>query len=96
MPNKRNIRGPTYNDPDNPLKGGEFRLSSICFSLDPATAWAYSHAVFGVKGTYDLWAVKTIASDYVKQRKEDGKVVEVRVRNRIPKSRLVWVGERTL
>jgi hypothetical protein len=74
-----------------------FRQGGVCFSLDPATAWAYSHAVFKVPGTYDLWQVWLESSDEVHILPMWGdRIIEVRVFNRIRKARLHWIGERTL
>ena len=74
-----------------------FRQDGVCFSLDPTTAWNYSHGVFKVPGTYDLWQVWLAPKDEVHILPMwGGRVIEVRVMNRIFKSRLHWVGERTL
>jgi hypothetical protein len=74
-----------------------FRQDGVCFSADPATAWAYSHAVFKVPGTYDLWQVWLEPNDEVHVLPMWGdRIIEVRVMNRIHKRRLRWVGERTI
>jgi len=74
-----------------------FRQSGVCFSLDPATAWNHSHEVFQVPGIYDLWQVEPVPTDEVHVLPMwGGRVLEVRVMNKIPKARLVWVGERTI
>jgi hypothetical protein len=104
MPGKRNIGGPVYHGKhDDPnlnnadLGTGEYRQESISFSLDPVTAWSYSHEVFQSKGTFDLWLVHLIDSDEVHILPSwGGNLVEIRVTNRIRKARLHWVGERTV
>ena len=74
-----------------------FRQDMICFSGSPAMAWNYSHAVFQVPGTYDLWQVYLQPTDEVHVLPMWGdRLTEVRVANRIKKSRLIWVGERTI
>jgi len=70
---------------------------SVSFSLDPATAWNYSHGCWRSVGTFDLWQVFLNPSDEVHiQPNWGGRINEVRVKNRIPKSRLIWIGERTV
>ena len=104
VPGRRNVRGPVFHGtPDNAnsanedLGAGEFTQAGVCFSLDPATAWAYSHAVFNVPGTYDLWQVWLESSDEVHVLPMWGdRIVEVSVRNRVRKARLHWIGERTI
>lgn len=96
VPGKRNHNGPTYHDPDSP-GAGEYRQESVSFSLDPATAWAYSHGTWKSTGTFDLWQVWLEPDDEVHVQPMWGdRIVEVRVANRIKKSRLRWVGERTV
>ena len=103
MPGKRNIAGPIYHGtPDNvneaneDLGAGEFVRNGVCFSTSPATAWNYSHGCWKSSGTFDLWQVDLIDSDEVHVNPQWGaRIIEVRVRNRIPKSRLTWIGERT-
>jgi hypothetical protein len=94
VPGKRNVDGPTYNDPDNP-GAGEFRQPGVCFSPDPMTAWRYSHGTWKSEGVFDLWQVWAEPDDVVENRAVvDGRVVEVRIHNRVRKARLNWVGER--
>jgi hypothetical protein len=70
---------------------------SVSFSLDPATAWNYSHGCWRTMGEFDLWQVFLIPTDEVHILPMWGSTVtEVRVRNRIPKSRLTWIGERSV
>lgn len=96
VPGKRNITGPTYHNPDDP-SFGEFRADYICSSPDLATAWEYSHAVWGSTGTFDLWQFWLYNTDEVRVLPMWGsRIVEVRIHNRIPKSRLIWIGERTV
>lgn len=74
-----------------------FRQGGVCFSPDPATAWSYSHAVFKVPGIYDLWQVWLEPSDEVHVLPSwGGRIIEVRVHNRIRKARLRWIGERSI
>lgn len=96
VPGHRNMMGPTYHDPDDPSKG-EFRQDGICLAVDAATAWAYSHGTWKTVGTFDLWQVWLVSTDEVHILPQWGdRIVEVRVKNRIKKARLVWVGERTV
>lgn len=103
MPGKRNVSGPVWNgttdnlnDANEDVGAGEFLQLAVCFSTSPALAWKYSHGAWKSAGTFDLWQVELIPSDEVHILPMwGGRIVEVRVRNRIPKSRLVWVGERT-
>lgn len=94
VPGKRNVSGPVYHDPEDP-DFGEFVQPGVCFSPDPATAWGYSHGVWRTVGTFDLWQVYLIPTDEVHILPQWGdRTIEIRVHNRIPKSRLIWVGER--
>lgn len=90
-------RAPTVytTEGDHPDDG--FRQDGVCFSIDPVTAWNYSHAVFKVPGTYDLWQVWPAPTDEVHVLPMwGGRIIEVRVMNRVHKRRLIWVGERTI
>ncbi len=92
VPRQRRV-SPTEGDDED----DGFRQDGVCFSLDPATAWAYSHAVFKVPGIYDLWQVWLEPTDEVHVLPMWGdRIIEVRVHNRIRKARLHWIGERTL
>lgn len=94
VPGKRNVAGPTYHDPEDPDMG-EFVQPGVCLSPDPATAWAYSHGAWRSTGVFDLWQLSLVSTDEVHILPQWGaRIVEVRVHNRIPKSRIVWVGER--
>lgn len=93
LPGQRNIDGPTWHDPDRP-ELGEFLQPAVCFSPDPMTAWRYSHGTWKSSGVFDLWQVTVIDSDTVKRRREDGRIVEVRIHNPVPRTRLLWVAER--
>jgi len=104
VPGRRNIAGPVLHgtdadgrairDEDGSI---EFRQPGVCFSLDPATAWAYSHGAWRSTGTFDLWQVWLEPTDEVHVLPMWGaRVVEVRVHNRLKKSRLHWIGERTV
>lgn len=104
VPGKRNVVGPLYhgtptdtNEDNEDLGAGEFRQPGVCFSPTPVRAWNYSHGAWRSKGTFDLWSVVLTDSDEVHILPMWGdQIVEVRVHNRIPKSRLVWVAERTV
>ncbi len=96
VPGRRNIAGPTYHDPDDP-DAGEFLQPAVCFALDPATAWAYSHGTWKSTGSFDLWQAWLEPTDEVHILPLWGdRIVEVRVHNRLKKSRLHWIGERTV
>ena len=104
VPGKRNFKGPIYhgtpdnvNDRNEDLGAGEFLRPSVCFATSPLTAWDYSHGCWKSVGTFDLWQVVLVDADEVHINPQWGaRIIEVRVHNRIPKSRLAWVGERTV
>jgi len=104
MPGMRNAHGRVLHGVDEDgeqIRGDdgsvEFRQDSVCFSPTPVRAWNYSHGAWKTTGTFDLWSVVLIPTDEVHILPQWGStIVEIRVRNRIPKSRLVWVGERTV
>lgn len=102
-PGRRNIGGPIFNGPGVDENGdpivipGEWRAPYVCFSLDPATAWAYSHGAWRSTGTFDLWQVWLEPADEVHVLPTWGdRIVEIRVHNRVPKRRLIHIGERTV
>ena len=73
-----------------------YRAAHVCLSPSPAVAWSLSGGT-GWTGIeqWDLWQVELGQMDMVDvQQSWGGNITEVRVRNRIPKSRLWWVGER--
>lgn len=73
----------------------EWRAGWVCASLDPATAWNYSHGAWRSVGTFDLWQFWLEPTDEVHINPMwGGQIIEVRVHNRIRKGRLTWVGER--
>lgn len=83
-------------DPD---EVDDFRQPLVCLSSDPKTAWSLSGSVFGKPGqTWDLWQVKVDKTDDLRTLPTYGgnHIGEFRIANRIPKSRLWWVGERTI
>lgn len=93
VPGRRSITIDADTDPAR----RRYRQDSVSFSLDPATAWNYSHGVWRSVGTFDLWVVRLVPTDEVHVNPMwGGRIVEVRVHNRIPKSRLIWAGERTV
>jgi hypothetical protein len=74
-----------------------FRMDSICFAVSPMYAWELSHGTWGTLGTFDLWEVWLEDTDEVRILPNFGRIItEVRVYNRIPKRRLLHVGERTV
>lgn len=75
----------------------EFRQPGICFATSPMLAWELSHGTWRSLGVFDLWEVWIDPEDEVRILPEFGSIIrEVRVYNRVPKSRLIWVGERTV
>lgn len=103
VPGRRSPLGPIFNGPGVDDDGepiivpGEWRASYVCFGVTPVRAWDYSHGAWRSKGTFDLWSVMLQPSDEVHVQPLWGShLIEVRVHNRIPKSRLVFVGERTI
>ena len=105
VPGRRNIQGPLWHgaptdpnvDGNHDIGAGEYRAEHVCFSPDPDTAWRYSHAIWRSTGAFDLWMVRLEPTDEVHVLPMWGdRIVEVRVRNRIKKSRLRWIGERTV
>lgn len=74
-----------------------FRQSGLCFAVSPMLAWELSHGTWRTIGTFDLWEVWLEGDDEVRVLPNFGAhLTEVRVYNRIPKGRLLWVGERTV
>lgn len=69
----------------------------VCLAPDPAMAWSLSGGTRWVSAsTWDLWQVHLADSDEVHVLPYFGpRIVEVRVANRIPKRRLVWLAERS-
>jgi hypothetical protein len=69
----------------------------ICLGTTPSAAWGLSGAMpwaCDVDG-WDLWQLQLVDTDEVHINPMGGCVVEeVRVANRIPKSRIWWVGSR--
>lgn len=98
VPGRRNHHGPVYHwDDEGQESKNEYRQDSISFSTSPSLAWDYSHGAWGSSGTFDLWEVHLLPEDEVHVQPMWGdRIVEVRVRNRIKKSRLIWVGERVV
>jgi hypothetical protein len=70
----------------------------ICLGPTPVRAWRLSAQAFGSPyGWWDLWEVSLDAKDAVHLVPQWGPVLrEVRVANRIPKRRVVWVAEREM
>lgn len=97
VPGRRNHHGPVFHwDEDGNETSAEYRQDSVSFGPTPALAWAYSHGAWKSVGTFDLWEVQLEPTDEVHVQPMWGdRIVEIRVHNRIKKSRLIWVGERT-
>lgn len=76
----------------------EDTILTVCLGTSPLTAWALSGALSGERGEeWDLWEVEISADDEVHYRPHIGTLLdEVRVANRIPKSRVWRVGSRTI
>jgi hypothetical protein len=73
----------------------DFRQPAICFSPTAATAWSYSHDVWGTYGAFDLWEVQPGSDDSVHVLPHfGGHLAEVRIANPIPRARITWIGER--
>lgn len=69
----------------------------VCYGISPADAWALSGDMAWATGLgpWDLWQVRLFAADEIHVLPNFGpRIREVRVANRIPKSRLTWIGER--
>lgn len=104
LPGKRSPLGPHFHGtPDNPntdnvdLGEGEWLAPWICTATSPVRAWDYSHGAWRSVGTFDLWSIVIDPTDEIHFQPIWGKeIIEVRIHNRIPKSRLIWVGERTV
>lgn len=71
-------------------------FKAICFSFDPAKAWALSGACDPRPGSrWDLWMARISEDDIVYPEPSLGfRMQEVRVANRIPKNRVWHVGLR--
>ncbi len=98
VPARRNHHGPVYHwDENGDETRSEYRQDSISFSLDAATAWSFSHGAWKSVGIFDLWQVWLVKDDEVHiSPMWGGRIIEIRVKNRIRKARLIWVGERTV
>ena len=92
--------------PEEPMKPGHHwidqdelpSVNCVCLGTSPMHAWALSGDISGVRGeTWDLWEVRLDEQDRVYPHPEVGMSLgEVRVGNAIPKSRVLWVAERTV
>jgi hypothetical protein len=92
LPGRRNVLFDEETDPAYRA----FRQPAVCLAPTPSSAWGVSGMAFGRKGgTWDLWQVSLDPADEVEVRRIDGRrIMEVRVHNRIPKSRVWWVASR--
>lgn len=69
----------------------------LCFSSSPSAAWGLSGGMRWARDVtaWDLWQINLIETDEVHVMPTFGRIVsEVRVANRIPKSRLWFVARR--
>lgn len=72
---------------------------AVCLGTSPSHAWGLCGAIWGERGsTWDLWQVNLEEGDKVITMPSDAghRLGEVRVLNRIPKSRAWLVGARTV
>lgn len=76
------------------------RMSYLCFSPDPATAWSLSAAIdwrYSEVETWDLWLARLGDGDEVHILPEFGpRIKEIRVNGPIPPDRLWYVGRRDM
>lgn len=86
--------GPRKLRPSN----GFVTAKAVCLGTTPSGAWSLCGAIWGQRGeTWDLWQVSLDADDTVKVLEFEGfRLVELRVLNRIPKSRVWHVGTRVI
>jgi hypothetical protein len=84
--------------PEEIAEFNAWRAPYVCLSPTPSIAWQLCGQVVGQVGqTWDLWMVQLAAVDNVHVLPMWGtEVQEVRVHGRVPKSRVWWVGERTI
>ena len=73
-------------------------VGAVCLGTSPSHAWSLSGAIFGEVGDeWDCWQVALDDGDAVYPLPFYGnRLKEVRVANRIPKSRVWLVGSRTM
>jgi len=70
----------------------------VCFGTGPAAAWRLSGNMRWARHItcWDLWQTEAGPMDAVFVLPEWGnRIKEVRIGNRVPKSRLTWIGERS-
>lgn len=93
---------PTAVPVDVPMKGGarvvdpEASRQMVCLGTSPSHAWSLSGALWADRGSsWDLWQVTLDVGDEVHPLPFYGhRLDEVRVANRIPKSRVWFVATR--
>lgn len=73
-------------------------FKAVCLGTSPSHAWSLSGAIFGERGeSWDLWQVTLDDGDEVHPLPILGyRLEEVRVANRIPKSRVWYVAARVI
>jgi hypothetical protein len=89
-------QGPRLLEPSD----GFDTAKGICLGTSPSHAWSQCGAIWGEKGeVWDLWQVLLKNSDqtqFMSNPHDGSRLGEIRVINRIPKSRLWHVGSRTV
>lgn len=83
--------------PNKLSKDKEFRPNYICFSKSPSLAWGLSAAMSEIYGEWDLWMLWSSIPSYYRTHSVCNKpkcCVEYRIFERIPKSKLWYVGSR--
>ena len=86
---------PANLDGNDPANEG-FRATNICFTRSPSASWALSATVIGKAQSYDLWMVWSDVKPY-KTLTCDSSIwtlTEYRIFERIPKSKIWYVGTR--
>lgn len=91
MPPGDDHRGMHYDEDDE-----VFTFKAVCLGTSPIHAWALSGDISAEYGeAWDLWEVRLDDQDRVFPHATIGGVLdEIRVANVIPKTRVLWVGER--
>lgn len=73
-------------------------VKAVCLGTSPSHAWSLCGALWGQRGeTWDLWQIALDDGDECIAMPWEGfRLGEIRVANRIPKSRVWHVGSRTI
>ena len=78
------------------LSGDQYKANHVCFCRSPSAAWALSAMQDDKKGSFDLWMMWSDIKPY-KTLTCDSSVwtlTEYRIYERIPKSKIWYVGTR--